>query len=94
MSRSNSTVLAICINNSKNFTGGGVDYSAPSSVQLASGQSNFTFNVSIFEDTMIEGNESFTLAIDQTSLDRVVCGYPCMTTITIVDTTGELLTTI
>ena len=41
-----------------------------------------------------EINESFTLTIVCTALrSRVFCGSPYMTTITIVDTTGELLTT-
>ena len=50
------------------------------------------FNISVINDTILEGNESFTLTIMTMSLpNRVNCGYPCMADVTIVDTSGESL---
>ena len=50
------------------------------------------FNISVINDTILEGNESFTLTIMNSSLpSRVNLGIPDNTTVTIVDTTGELI---
>ena len=50
------------------------------------------FKISVINDTLLEGNESFTLTIMTMSLpNRVICGYPCMADVTIVDTSGESL---
>ena len=49
-----------------------------------------TFNITIINDTIHEGNESFTLAIMKNLLpSRVNRGRPNMATVTIVDTTSE-----
>ena len=53
-----------------------------------------TLNISVIKDAIHEGNESFTLTIMNNSLPyRVIRGSPGNTTVTVVDTTGELLTT-
>ena len=50
------------------------------------------FDIPITNDTIYEGNESFTLTIRGNSLpSRVSRGNPGKATVTIVDTTGELL---
>ena len=50
------------------------------------------FNISVINDTILEGNESFKLSIMESSLPfRVYCDYPCMTDVIIVDTSGESL---
>ena len=51
-----------------------------------------TFDVPIINDIIHEGNESFTLTIVNSSLPhRVSRGDSHITTVTIVDTTGELI---
>ena len=51
-----------------------------------------TFDIPITNDSIHEGSESFTLTITQTSLpSRVRCGDPCITTVTIADTSGKFL---
>ena len=57
------------------------------------GVTNVTFNVTIINDDIHEGNESFTFTIMRNSLpSRVSRGRPIMATVTIVDTTGEIFT--
>ena len=49
-------------------------------------------DIPIINDIIHEGNESFTLTIIKSSLpSRVSRGGPSMATVTIVDTTGELI---
>ena len=49
-----------------------------------------TFDIPIINDVIHEGDEFFTLTIVNSSLpSRVSHGDPHMTTVTIVDTTGE-----
>ena len=49
-----------------------------------------TFDIPIINDMIHEGDESFTLTIVSSSLpSRVSHGSPSMTTVTIVDITGE-----
>ena len=51
-----------------------------------------TFDIPIINDMIHEGDESFTLSIVSSSLpSRVSSRSPSMTTVTIVDTTGELI---
>ena len=53
-----------------------------------------TFYISIIYDIIHEGNEFFTLTIMNSPLPyRVNRGSPGNTTVTVVDTTGELLAT-
>ena len=51
-----------------------------------------TFDIPIINDMIHEGDESFTLSIVSSSLpSRVSSRSPSMTTVTIEDTTGELI---
>ena len=51
-----------------------------------------SFNISIVNDILHEGNEFFTLTILNRSLpSRVSHGSPYVANITIVDTTGKIL---
>ena len=51
-----------------------------------------SFNISIVNDTVREGNESFRLTILNSSLPSgIIHGSPYVANITIVDTTSELL---
>ena len=82
----------------KHLTGGGVDYNfGPYNhgVTLTPRMPNDTIDIPIINDMIRERNESFKLSIvvsDQ--LRRFINCDTCTTTVTIVDTTGELLTTI
>ena len=80
--------------NSNNLTGGGVDYnSGPYDVTFSAGMTRLTFDISIMDDNIYEGNELFMLAIMSSPLpSRVSLGSPSMATVTIVDTTSELVT--
>ena len=53
---------------------------------------SITFDILFINDMIHEGDESFILTIMSSSLpSRVSQGSPRMTTVTIVDTTGEYL---
>ena len=74
-------------------TGGGIDYNpGPYDVTFTAGVTRVAFNIQIANDAVHEGNESFALTVRSTSLPSGVNrGSPGMATVTIVDTTGELL---
>ena len=85
---------------SENFTnpmmnvylkGGGVDYdSGPYNVTFSPGETLATFNVSINDDDVVEGNENFTLSIGASSLPNgVTVINPYQTTVTITDNDCE-----
>ena len=69
---------------------GGDDYMpGPYNVSILAGQTHVVFDVSIMNDTTIESNESFTLAIIPESLpEQIKIEIPDRTTITIVDNDG------
>jgi len=64
-----------------------VDYnSGPYLVTFPAGMTSVTFDVSITDDSILEGNENFMLTINQSSLPEVVnTGIPSEATVTIVD---------
>ena len=48
------------------------------------------FNVSINDDNIYEGNETFNLSINSSTLpNKVIVGNPGQTTVTIVDNDGK-----
>ena len=81
------TVRVTSINN---FTGG-VDYkSGPYTVTFPAGSTNATFDVSLMDDTISEGNENFNLTIDPSSLpNRVNINDLSQVIVTIVDNEGK-----
>ena len=91
VSRLNNITMNNMLTVYNNLTGG-VDYnSGPYNVTFPAGVTSVAFNISVINDTILEGNESFTLTIMNSSLlSRVDLGIPDNTTVTIVDTTGEL----
>ena len=64
-----------------------MDYtSGPYTVTFPAGQTIATFNIPITDDMMLEEDENFMLAIDETSLpDGVTRGTPGEATVNIVD---------
>ena len=68
-----------------------MDYdSGPYFITLPAGVMSIPFNVSITDDNVFEGNESFMLAINLSSLPSdVTVGNPGQTTVTIVDNDGK-----
>ena len=73
------------------YVGGGVDYnSGPYTVQFDAGVMRASFNVSINNDIIFEGNETFYLDINLPSLPRsVTVSDPGQTTVVIVDDDGK-----
>ena len=69
---------------------GGNDYViGPYSITLSAGSTTASFNVSIIDDSVLESEESFTLAIDPSSLhSRVTAGDSNSSRITIMDDEG------
>ena len=65
----------------------GSDYNAgPYSVTFPAGETRRSFNVTITDDTVVEGNEKFFLSIDQSLLpSNVSIGNHSRTTVTILD---------
>ena len=52
------------VNSSNNITGGGVDYdSGPYTVTFTAGQISVPFDIPINDDSILEGDESFTLTV-------------------------------
>ena len=71
---------------------GGDDYEpGPFSVTVPAGEKSVPFNISIIiDDNIFEGNETFSLTINSSSLPSRVSVQPnCMAMITIVDDDGE-----
>ena len=73
------------------FVGGGVDYnSGPYSVQFNVGVTRVLLTVSIHDDNILEGNETFNLSIGTSSLpSRVTVGNPGETMVTILANDGK-----
>ena len=71
--------------------GGGVDYnSGPYNVQFDAGVTRVSFNVSINDDNLLEGSETFNLIIDPSSLpDSIAVDNPGQTTVTILANDGN-----
>ena len=66
-----------------NLVGGAIDYNVSSIHTIEVNKTSFSFNVSLIDDDIFEGNENFTLSI-RTSLPIMVV-EPVQTTVTIVD---------
>ena len=64
-----------------------MDYtSGPYTVTIPAGQTTATFNIPITDDTILEGDETFMLIIDEYLLnDGVRAGNPEIATVTIID---------
>ena len=75
------------------ITGGGVDYnSGPYTATFSAGETSASFNVPINDDNIYEGNETFSLTIDPTSLPSLVMLLPmCRLDVTIVDDDCKLI---
>ena len=69
----------------------GDDYSSgPYTVTFSPGMTTAYFVVSIINDNLLEGNETFTLILIPPSLPSdVIVGNPAEAIVTIVDGTGE-----
>ena len=68
-----------------------MDYtSGPYTVTFPAGQTIATFNVSINDDIILEGNENFMLTINETLPTGVTRGTPSEATVTIVEDDGKL----
>ena len=70
-----------------------MDYtSGPYAVTFPAGQTTATFNVPITDDMILEGDDSFTLTINETSLPtNVIRGIFGEATVTIVNDDGKSL---
>ena len=63
-----------------------MDYtSGPYIVTIPAGQTTATFNISINDDMILEGNENFMLTINQTLPTNVTRGTPGEATVTIYE---------
>ena len=72
---------------------GDIDYnSGPYAVQFNAGDSRVSFNVSVNDDKILEGNETFNLTINAFSLpSSITVDNPGQTTVTIVDNDGKFV---
>ena len=68
-----------------------MDYtSGPYTITILAEQTTGTFDVSINDDNILEGNEDLILTIDETSLPfEVTVGDPDQATVNIVDDDGK-----
>ena len=76
-------------------TGEGIDYnSGPYPVTIHAGETDVYFDFMINDDDILEGNETFNLTINGTSLPtQVIVGNPDQATVTIVDDDGKNIIT-
>ena len=77
-----------------NFAGGGVDYnSGPCNVTIPAEMTNVSFNVTVNNDDILEGDETFMLTITNLSSSEegfvVTTGDHDKAVVTIIDTTSE-----
>ena len=72
---------------------GGDDYAPEQfNVAIAAGETNVPLSIVIIDDDIFEGNESFNISVDLSSLpDRVLVQPHCVLMVTIVDNDGVLL---
>ena len=70
---------------------GGEDYEAgPYTVIIPAGMASVFFNVSIINDEIYEGNETFSLVVNVTSLPlNVTVGDPNQATVTVFNDDGK-----
>ena len=75
------------------YVGGGVDYnSGPYTIQYSVGVTRVSFNVSIKNDIVLEGDEIFSLNVDSSSLPgHITVGDPGQATVTILANDGEFI---
>ena len=75
------------------YVGQSIDYdSGPYTVQFNAGDTRVSFNVSVNDDNVLEGNETFNLKINASSLPNgVTVDDPGQTTVTIVDNDGKYI---
>ena len=73
------------------YVGQDIDYdSGPYTVQFNIGVIRALFDVSVNSDNILEGNETFNLTVNASSLpNSVTVGDPGQTTVTIVDNDGK-----
>lgn len=73
------------------ITGGGIDYgSVPHNVMFPAGVTSVPINVSLTNDSIVEGSEHFILTIIPYLLPGgVVIGYPGQARINIMDKSGK-----
>ena len=71
---------------------GNEDYKhGPFNVTIPTGETSVLFNISIIDDNVFEGNESFSITIDSFSLpSRVLLQPDCMLMVMVVDNDGML----
>ena len=73
---------------------GGTDYGpwGPYNITIPAGQTTFSFNVSIIDDDVLEGNEDFNLIILAESLqNNITLGDHNRSTVTIMDDDSKSL---
>ena len=59
-------------------------------IYFDAGMTIVQFNVSINDDNIFEGNETFNLSINSSTLpSKIIVGSPGQTTVTIVDNDGK-----
>ena len=75
------------------YIGQSIDYdSGPYTVQFNAGDTRVSFNVSVYDDNILERNETFNLLINTSSLPSgVTVDDPGQTTVTIVDNDGKYI---
>ena len=71
---------------------GNEDYKhGPFNVTIPTGETSVLLNISIIDDNVFEGNESFSITIDSFSLpSRVLLQPDCMLMVMVVDNDGML----
>ena len=80
------------VNSNNNVTGRGIDYdSGQYTVTFPDGKTRVPFDITINDDSILEGNEDFVVTIIPDTLpDGVTRGNPFRATVTIVDDDRKL----
>ena len=86
-----STLMYLTTYNIGIYTGGKDYNSEPIFIKFDTETTRVSFNVPVLEDKVLEGNETFNLIIDPSSLtnNKITVGDPDQATVTIVDNDGK-----
>ena len=79
------------------FVGCGIDFhSAPQTVTICAGTSSSTINITMTNDNIVEGNETFSmsLTVPLSLSPGITTGAITSATVTIIDTSSELFVTL
>ena len=73
------------------ISGGNVDFnSTTQTATITAGTNNSTINITVINDDIVEGNETFNMTLDVPTSRGIIAGAITRATVTIIDSTSML----